>query len=253
MIVYSLFDYTGRMVEPWADAGATCICIDTQHEATELPRALVPGTIYKVNKDVRGLSRYSLNWPKPDIVFGFPPCTDLASSGARWFKGKLAADSQCQVNAVKLARTVERFGEHHGVPWFVENPRGRLSTLWRKPDHSFDPWQFTGFELWDNYTKQTFLWAGGEFVMPPPFVHEKVQRAVDAIVALYGRVLPKPKVLEALPHGATRNGMIKWYPDDRIHKAPPGADRANFRSATPRGFAKAVFLANYDKLRTRGA
>jgi hypothetical protein len=33
-------------------------------------------------------------------------------------------------------------------------------------------------------------------------------------------------------------------PDDRIHKAPPGPERANFRSATPKGFARAVFEAN---------
>lgn len=38
-------------------------------------------------------------------------------------------------------------------------------------------------------------------------------------------------------------------PDDRIHKAPPGPDRANFRSATPKGFAEAVFLANAPHLR----
>lgn len=34
-------------------------------------------------------------------------------------------------------------------------------------------------------------------------------------------------------------------PDDRIHKAPPSDERANFRSATPMGFAKAVFAANH--------
>lgn len=33
-------------------------------------------------------------------------------------------------------------------------------------------------------------------------------------------------------------------PDDRIHKAPPGPARADFRSATPMGFARAVFEAN---------
>jgi hypothetical protein len=33
-------------------------------------------------------------------------------------------------------------------------------------------------------------------------------------------------------------------PDSRIFTAPPGDERADFRSATPRGFARAVFLAN---------
>jgi hypothetical protein len=38
--------------------------------------------------------------------------------------------------------------------------------------------------------------------------------------------------------------MTLGPPDDRIHKCPPSAERANIRSATPEGFAKAVFLAN---------
>ena len=38
-------------------------------------------------------------------------------------------------------------------------------------------------------------------------------------------------------------------PDHRIHTAPPGPERANFRSATPMGFARAVFLANAPHLK----
>jgi hypothetical protein len=40
-------------------------------------------------------------------------------------------------------------------------------------------------------------------------------------------------------------------PDDRIHKAPPGDDRANFRSATPRGFSRALYIANAPHLRAQ--
>lgn len=40
-----------------------------------------------------------------------------------------------------------------------------------------------------------------------------------------------------------RNGSL-GAPDNRIHYASPGPDRANFRSATPKGFARAVFDAN---------
>lgn len=45
--------------------------------------------------------------------------------------------------------------------------------------------------------------------------------------------MPEPFVAEGL--GA---------PDDRIHKCPPGPERHNIRSATPLGFAQAVFEAN---------
>ena len=41
-------------------------------------------------------------------------------------------------------------------------------------------------------------------------------------------------------------------PDDRIFKAPPSEDRANFRSATPRGFARACFLANALEFKGKG-
>jgi len=91
----------------------------------------------------------------------------------------------------------------------VENPISVLSRVFGPPDHYFHPWYFNGYESWDNYTKKTCLWTGGGFVMPGKHVDESL--------------------------GA---------PDDRIHKAPPSAERANFRSATPMGFARAVFAAN---------
>ena len=37
--------------------------------------------------------------------------------------------------------------------------------------------------------------------------------------------------------------LLDVQPDDRIHKAPPSEARADFRSATPRGFARAVMAS----------
>lgn len=34
-IVLSLFDFTGNMVKPWADAGYLCYCVDMQHESED--------------------------------------------------------------------------------------------------------------------------------------------------------------------------------------------------------------------------
>jgi hypothetical protein len=100
-------------------------------------------------------------------------------------------------------------GQLSGAPWFVENPVSVLSAVFGKPDHYFHPHDYTAHEPADNYTKKTCLWTGGGFVMPEP--------------------------TRAPGLGA---------PDDRIHKAPPSAERGNFRSATPMGFARAVFAAN---------
>lgn len=59
----------------------------------------------------------------------------------------------------------------------------------------------------DPYTKKTCLWTGGGFVMPPKNRVEPTQGS-------------------------------------KMHLLPPSADRANIRSATPMGFARAVFESN---------
>ncbi len=84
------------------------------------------------------------------------------------------------------------------------DPVGMLSSYWRKPDYTFQPWEYG-----DTYTKKTCLWTGGGFVMP-----EAWQRT-------------KPAGTEAT-----------------IHLMPPSADRGDKRSITPAGFARAVFEAN---------
>jgi len=83
-----------------------------------------------------------------DMMIAFPPCTDLAVSGARWFKEKQADGRQQQ-----------------GIDFFmlladapikkiaVENPVGIMSTAWRKPDQIIQPWQFG-----EDASKKTCLW-----------------------------------------------------------------------------------------------
>jgi hypothetical protein len=81
-----------------------------------------------------------------DLMVAFPPCTHLAVSGARWFKGK-AAEQRHAVRFVKLLASAD-------VPRIaIENPIGVLSTKWRKPDQIIQPWQFGHGE-----TKATCLW-----------------------------------------------------------------------------------------------
>ncbi|WP_206062539.1 hypothetical protein [Kushneria phosphatilytica] len=143
------------------------------------------------------------------FVAAFPPCTDLAVSGARWFSHKAENDPAFQFRAMQVVWQCHVIAEMLGAPWFIENPVSRISTFWRKPDHSFHPWHYAGLEPEDNYTKKTCLWTGGGFSMPDRVTLESNEA-----------------------------------PDDRIHKAAPGPERANLRSATPRGFARAVFNAN---------
>jgi hypothetical protein len=86
-----------------------------------------------------------------DMVVAFPPCTDLASSGARWFEEKRKNGSQ--------AKSIEFFLRLMEWPVdkvAIENPIGIMSSLYRKPDQIIQPWQFGHPE-----TKSTCLWLKG--------------------------------------------------------------------------------------------
>ena len=218
-IAIFLCDITGVMAKPWVDAGYDCILVDPQHPEGITFEHLPKGNrIIKIGHVIDHPEAWkwigdAIQTDKVAFVAGFPPCTDLAVSGARWFQSKREADPAVQFKAMHVVWQCQSIGEISGAPWFLENPVSQISSLWRKPDHSFHPHDFTGYCANDNYTKKTCLWVGGGFVMPAPFRDE-----------------------------------LLGAPDNRIHQAPPRPDRANFRSATPEGFARAVFLANHKGL-----
>lgn len=101
-----------------------------------------------------------------DMVIAFPPCTDLAVSGARWFKEKQADGRQ--------QKSIDFFLEFTKLtcPWAIENPIGIMSTLYRKPDQIIQPWQFGHGE-----TKATCLWLNGlQPLKPTNIVEGREQR-----------------------------------------------------------------------------
>lgn len=202
-----LCNLTMNMAQPWLDAGYRVVLVDPQHPVTD-----AGGMVERISDTVLGAAaRLGEIIRSERIVFvaGFPPCTDVAVSGSRWFVAKAEKDKHFQAKAALVAEQCRMVGVLSGAPWFFENPVSVFSSIFGKANHTFHPHDFTGWCADDNYTKQTCLWSGGGFVMPEPF------RAAG---------LPPP--------------------DNRIHMAPPSEERANFRSATPRGFAAAVFDAN---------
>lgn len=104
---------------------------------------------------------------KWDMIIAFPPCTDLAVSGARWFKEKQAdGRQQRSIDFFKLFTNVdcEKIA--------IENPIGIMSTNYRKPDQIIQPWQFGHGE-----TKSTCLWLKGlPLLKPTNIVEEREQR-----------------------------------------------------------------------------
>lgn len=100
---------------------------------------------------------------KWDMIIAFPPCTHLASSGARWFKEKQKDGRQQQgidffmmfvnANCDKIA---------------IENPVGIMSSKYRKPDQIIQPWMFG-----DKFQKSTCLWLKNLPRLVPTDVVEK--------------------------------------------------------------------------------
>jgi hypothetical protein len=85
-----------------------------------------------------------------DLVIAFPPCTDLAVSGAAWFEQK-RKDGRQQ----KSIEFFMKFANYNGKI-AIENPIGIMSSIWRKPDQIIHPYQFGHTE-----SKATCLWLNG--------------------------------------------------------------------------------------------
>lgn len=156
---------------------------------------------------------------RPDVVLAAPPCTDFASSGARWFAAK-DADGRTEASLRVIEATLELIRGWNPRIWALENPVGRLARLvpqLGKPKLRFDPCDYGGWLTppGDNYTKKTCLW--GEFVAP------EVRRVEPEFVTT--------------PSGA--KGSWLWA------NLGGKSDRTKYlRSVTPSGFAKAFAAAN---------
>ena len=145
-MILDLCGGTGSWSKPYRDAGYKVIIVDPQEW---LPND--PGT-----GDVRLFEHLG----KRRRVWGVlcaPPCTDLSSSGARWWaeKGEAAL-----LSALSVADACTRIVLLHRPQWWaLENPVGRLTRYYGPPTYRFNP-----CDHGDPYTKKTLLW--GEFNIP---------------------------------------------------------------------------------------
>jgi len=135
-----------------------------------------------------------------DLMVAHPPCTDLAVSGAAWFKEKIADGRQQR--ALDFVQALM----DAPIPMIaIENPISVISSKIRKPDQIIQPWMFGHKE-----TKATCLWLKGlPKLVPTTDLKEETM---------------------ALP----RNERM------RLHYLPPSADRWKIRSETFQGIADAM-------------
>ena len=136
-----------------------------------------------------------------DMIIAFPPCTDLAVSGARYFAEKIKdGRQQRSIDFFML------FANHPCPKICIENPIGIMSGRWRKPNQIIQPWQFG-----HDASKATCLWLKGL----PTLQHTNV--------------LPKPA-----------SGRWANQTPSGQNKLPPSKDRAKLRSKTYEGVAEAM-------------
>ena len=179
-------EYSGTVREAFKARGHYAMSCDLL--PTEQPGNHYQGDVFDIIND---------GW---DLMIAHPPCTDIAVSGAAWFKEKIAdGRQQAALDFVRLLMAAD-------IPQIaIENPVSVISSKIRKPDQIIQPWMFGHMEQ-----KSTCLWLKG---LPKLVETNNVKEEM--------MLLPKKD-------------------RERIHYTPPGPNRWKIRSTTFKGIALAM-------------
>ena len=146
-----------------------------------------------------------------DLMIAHPPCTYLTTTGNRWFDVSRYGDKAIQ-RAQLREEAVEFFMALANAPIpqiAIENPVGIMSSRWRKPNQTIQPYQFG-----HDAAKRTCLWLKGLPLLKPTDI-------VEPTYVTY----------------SSGKRMSKWYADV---SGLPSAERTKARSKTFEGIAKAM-------------
>ena len=225
MNVLSLCDYSGRWAQPYADAGHHVFLVDPKHAPAR------GDSVYRMRKPlvwtVSDTARGFLNLIKQgfvstdfDVILAAPPCTDFASSGARWWAdkdndGRTDASVQIVHDILDIIDLVEP------TVWALENPVGRIASLVPALDKwklIFNPCDYAGFADdpdSEAYTKKTCIWGR------------------------FNADLPTSPVEPVMYERGGKRGSWMW-----ANLGGNSARTKELRSNTPTGFSRAFFRAN---------
>ena len=148
---------------------------------------------------------------KWDMMIAFPPCTDLAVSGARHFERKKADGSQ--------QRSIQFFLDVINAPIekiAVENPIGIMSGIYKKPNQIIQPWWFG-----DKAQKSTCLWLKNLPILVPT------------------DIVDKGEFFEFVSKKGEKKKMPMWY-YKALQDAKTPEQRRTLRSKTFKGIAEAM-------------
>lgn len=146
-----------------------------------------------------------------DLFIAFPPCTNLAVSGARHFERKKLNGSQ--------DKSIQFFMDIINAPIekiAVENPIGIMSGIYRKPDQIIQPYYFG-----DKAQKSTCLWLKNLPKLIPTDIVEKGE------------------FFEFVSKKGEKKRMPMWY-YKALQEAKTPEQRRTLRSKTFQGIAKAM-------------
>jgi hypothetical protein len=163
---------------------------------------------WHLQKDVFEVIGTGIQW---DMMIAFPPCTDLAVSGARHFERKIADGSQ--------QRSIDFFMKLVNAPIekiAIENPIGIMSRIYRKPDQIIQPWHYG-----DKAQKSTCIWLKNLPELIPTDVVEKGE------------------FFEFTSKKGEKKRMPMWY-YKALQEAKTPEQRRTLRSKTFQGIAKAM-------------
>ena len=151
-----------------------------------------------------------------DMMIAHPPCTYFAVSGARWYyhpddknlpTNKRRAHPRFPDRKKELNKSFKFFMALANAPIdkiAIENPVGIISSMWRKPDQIFQPYEFGV-----SASKKTCLWLKNLPLLKPTKIVDPGER----IYFKSGRSQPK------------------WYSDAMVN-AKDSNERRTLRSKT---------------------
>lgn len=214
-----------RVAKAFRELGQEAYSCDIQEPSGEMPEIHIMHDVLPyingncIFKTMDGVEhRIDQKW---DLIVAHPSCQYLTSSGNRWFNVERYGDKareriKRREEAAEFFMKIANADCDHIA---IENPSGFMSSIWRKPDQTIQPWMFG-----DPFEKRTCLWLKNLPQLVPTDIVE-----------------PPPR--QVLSSGKT---MPRWYSNC-------GGDRPKARSKTFPGIAKAIATQWTDYLLTKDA
>ena len=170
-LVIGICSKSGRIVQPWVDAGYVALIIDKglgiPLNSMVCPKDGEP-RIYKYCANVEDII-WDGTMSHISFVSIEAPCTHLSAAGARWWKEKDKKDPKLLGREAGRVKMLLDWAEKESTYVYCEQPRGRLPAWMkanggRRPDEWVQPYWYAALADdpdSERYTKRTYIWRKG--------------------------------------------------------------------------------------------